>query len=328
MIGDWILMKQPASENVPESQLETMLAQLATERLDPALAEIDTLSILERCVLQNKMDGEVAGAVAGELPRIAEAVGRVASCLRAGGRLIYVGAGTSGRLGVLDAAECPPTFGTPPEMVQAIIAGGEIALTQAVEGVEDDRSAGERAIDEREVGSKDCVVGITASGRTPFVLAALERARERGAGAILGVTNNRPSEIERVAEITLAAVVGPEMVAGSTRMKSGTAQKLILNMLTTQAMIELGKTYGNAMVDVTATNLKLRIRARRMVREITGASEDEAQAALDESGGGAKLAILMLLTGQRAEAARAMLAASNGKLREAIGAAGKRAEDL
>ncbi len=212
-------------------------------------------------------------------------------------------------------------------MVQAIIAGGEIALTQAVEGVEDDRDAGERAIDEREAGPKDCVVGITASGRTPFVLAALERARERGVGAIAGVTNNRPSEIERVADITIAAVVGPEMVAGSTRMKSGTAQKLVLNMLTTQAMIELGKTYGNAMVDVMATNRKLRIRARRMVREITGASDTEAQRILDEAGGSAKLAILMLLTGQSAEAARAMLATSSGKLRKAIGTVGKRPDN-
>ena len=308
-------MKYPALSDVPGAGFGEALAQLATERMDPSLAEIDTLTTLERCALQNRMDAEASRAVGSEVERIAEAVGLITRCLRGGGRLIYVGAGTSGRLGVLDASECPPTFGTPPELVQGIIAGGEAALTRAVEGVEDDAEAGAAAVDARAVGQLDCVVGITASGRTPFVLAALGRARERGCLALIGVTNNRPSEIEGVAGITIAAVVGPELVAGSTRLKAGTAQKLILNMLTTQAMIELGKTYGNAMVDVMATNAKLRVRAVRLVRELTGAGEDEARRVLDEAGGSVKVAVLMVMAGMDASGARGVLEGAGGRLR-------------
>ena len=301
----------------PSHAIFEEIGHLDTERRDPLLADLDLMSIEHRCALQNRLDSEVAAAVALEIDRIAEAVRVIVQSIRAGGRLIYVGAGTSGRLGVLDAAECPPTFGTPPELVQAIIAGGLPALTQPVEGAEDDRAAGAAAIDAKGVSADDCVVGITASGRTPYVLAALERAIQRGA-ACIGITNNRPSEIEFCARITIAVLVGPELIAGSTRLKCGTAQKLVLNMLTTQAMIEFGKTYGNAMVDVTATNAKLKARAHRMVRELTGADDDKAADALAHANGSAKLAILMLMRGVDAQQGRALLEKSGGKLRRAL----------
>ena len=297
--------------------LEQQLACLSTESSSPELADIDIMSIVDRCRMQNKLDQEVALAVAGEIDSIARAVALSAEALRFGGRLIYVGAGTSGRLGVLDAAECPPTFGTDPRIVQAIIAGGDRALVSAVEGVEDDSVAGAAAMDDRQVTPTDIVVGITASGRTPFVVAAVRRARDLGAKAV-GITNNRPSEMEAVTDPTIAVVVGPEFVAGSTRLKAGTAQKLVLNMITTQTMIELGKTYGNAMVDVMVTNAKLAARARRMVREITGADGKDIDNALQSAGGGAKLAIVMLAHGVDAETGQRLLDQSAGKLRGAL----------
>jgi N-acetylmuramic acid 6-phosphate etherase len=304
--------------SLPDRSLDEILAQLSTERRAPELADIDMLPLAERCALQNSLDREVAEAVGREIEPIARAVGLIVAAFRSGGRLIYVGAGTSGRLGVLDAAECPPTFGTDPWLVQAIIAGGETALVRAVEGVEDDLDAGAAAIDEKRVTAADCVVGITASGRTPFVLGAIRRAQSLGAAAA-GVTNNRLSELASIADPTIAVVVGPEFIAGSTRLKAGTAQKLVLNMLTTQAMIEMGKTYGNAMVDVTVTNSKLSSRARRMVREITGASDETAAAALTSANGSAKVAILMLLSGVDSAAAAAQLQQAAGNLRTALG---------
>lgn len=242
---------------------------------------------------------------------------RAAASFRAGGRLLYVGAGTSGRLGVLDAAECPPTFGVSPTLVQGLIAGGNDAMFRAVEGAEDDPDLGAAAIIEADVSERDTVVGISASGQAPFVLGALRQAVKRGA-ATVALTNNRPSEMEKVAALTIAPVVGPEILAGSTRLKSGTAQKMVLNMISTGAMIEIGKTYGNLMVDVQATNRKLQARAIRIVRQVTGASPERAEAALTQAGGSAKVAIVTLQTGVTPDEARQRLAHAGGFLRRAL----------
>jgi len=244
-------------------------------------------------------------------------VQRAAASFRAGGRLLYVGAGTSGRLGVLDAAECPPTFGVPPHLVQGLIAGGSGAMFQAVEGAEDDPDLGASAIIEADVSERDTVVGISASGQAPFVLGALRQAVKRGA-ATVALTNNRPSEVEAIATVTIAPVVGPEILAGSTRLKSGTAQKMVLNMISTGAMIEIGKTYGNLMVDVQATNRKLTARAVRIVRQVTGAGAERAEAALAQAGGSAKVAIVTLQTGVTPDEARQRLAHAGGFLRRAL----------
>ncbi len=241
---------------------------LTTEAINPAHADIDSLATETRLRLMNAEDALVAAAVEREIPAIARAVHRAAASFRAGGRLIYVGAGTSGRLGVLDASECPPTFGVAPSLVQGLIAGGRGAMFQAVEGAEDDPDLGAAAIIEADVNEHDTVVGISASGQAPFVLGALRQAAKRGA-ATVALTNNRPSEMEAIASITIAPVVGPEILAGSTRLKSGTAQKMVLNMISTGAMIEIGKTYGNLMVDVQATNRKLQARAVRIIRQVT-----------------------------------------------------------
>ena len=265
----------------------------------------------------NAEDAGVAAAVALEIPHITRAVQKAAASLRAGGRLIYLGAGTSGRLGVLDAAECPPTFGVPPGMIVGLIAGGPGAMFQAVEGAEDDPDLGAAAIIDADVNQRDTVVGISASGQAPFVLGALRQAIKRGA-ATIALTNNRPSELEAVASITIAPVVGPEILAGSTRLKSGTAQKMVLNMISTGAMIEIGKTYGNLMVDVQDTNQKLHARALRIIRQVTRATPERAEAALAQSGGSAKLAILMLQLGLSAPDAQARLSHAGGFLRRAL----------
>ena len=293
------------------------LNTLTTEAIDPALTEWDALDTLTRLRLMNDEDAKVAAAVAQELPQIARAVSRAAASLRAGGRLIYVGAGTSGRLGVLDASECPPTFGVAPGVVVGIIAGGDGAMFQAVEGAEDDPDAGAAAIVEADITARDTVVGISASGQAPFVLGALQQAARRGA-ATVALTNNRPSALEAAAAITIAPIVGPEVLAGSTRLKSGTAQKMVLNMISTNAMVEVGKTYGNLMVDVQATNTKLRARAARIVAQVTGATPERITEALLAADGSAKLAILMLQTGLTADDARARLLHSGGFLRRAL----------
>ncbi len=297
--------------------LPPALNALTTEAIDPALTEWDALDTLTRLRLMNDEDAKVAAAVALELPQIARAVSRAAASLRAGGRLIYVGAGTSGRLGVLDASECPPTFGVAPGVVLGIIAGGEGAMFQAVEGAEDDPEAGAAAMVEADVTARDTVVGLSASGQAPFVLGALQQAAKRGA-ATVALTNNRPSALESAALITIAPVVGPEVLAGSTRLKSGTAQKMVLNMISTNAMVEVGKTYGNLMVDVQATNTKLRARAARIVRQVTGAAPERITEALAAADGSAKVAILMLQTGLSATDARARLSHSGGFLRRAL----------
>ncbi len=293
------------------------LHALTTEAINPDLTDIDALPLEARLRLMNEEDARVAGAVAPEIPHIARAVQRAAASFRLGGRLLYVGAGTSGRLGVLDASECPPTFGVPPGLVQGIIAGGPGAMFQAVEGAEDDPDLGAEAMIAADVTERDTVVGISASGQAPFVLGALRQAVKRGASTV-ALTNNRPSEMESVAAITIAPIVGPEILAGSTRLKSGTAQKMVLNMISTGAMMEIGKTYGNLMVDVQATNRKLKARAVRIVCQVTGATRDRAEDALSQAGGSAKLAIILLQTGATPDDARLRLARAGGFLRRAL----------
>jgi len=294
-----------------------MLDHLLTEQINPATMDIDTRSSLEIVALINAADATVAAAVREELPAIARAVDLIVERMRQGGRLLYVGAGTSGRLGVLDAAECPPTFNTPPGLVVGIICGGTIALTTAVEKLEDDPGLGERDILAHQVTGRDTVVGLSASGRTPYVIGALAKAKELGAGTI-AVACHRPSEIGAIADVDIAVLVGPEVIAGSTRMKAGTAQKMVLNMLSTATMIRLGKTYGNLMVDVHGTSVKLRDRAARIVQQVAGVSRHEAEAALQAADYEAKVAIVMLKAGVDAHTARQLLAAAQGFVRRAL----------
>ena len=293
------------------------LAGLATEMVNPETQNIDRCSTLEMVELVNRQDALVAGAVAAQKAEIAQAVDLISGCLARGGRLIYLGAGTSGRLGVLDASECLPTFGVDPEMVQGHIAGGDIALRHPVEGCEDDEEAGIRLVDQLEVGPDDAVVGITASGRTPYVLAGLRRARERG-GVPIGLCTNPHSRLEEVCQVTIAPLVGPEAISGSTRMKYGTAQKMVLNMLSTCAMVKLGKVYGNLMVDLRASNHKLVDRAQRLIIHATGVDRDRAKALLEEAGGHVKLAILLEKSGLEAAKAKALLDRHGGHLAQAI----------
>jgi N-acetylmuramic acid 6-phosphate etherase len=300
----------------PQSPISNLQYPI-TEARNPATADIDTLPTLEMARLINAEDKRVAEAVEAELPAIAEAIDRIAARMRRGGRLIYVGAGTSGRLGVLDASECPPTFSTPPEQVVALIAGGRRAITHAVEGAEDDDEAGGRDLAALDVGERDSVVGIAASGRTPYVLAAMEEAQRRGA-LVVSVACSQPSPMARLADIAIAPVVGPEVITGSTRLKAGAAQKMALNMLSTGVMIRLGKTFGNLMVDVQPTNAKLRARARRIVEEACGLPADEAAALLERCGGEVKTTIVAALATVPPEAARRRLAVAGGIVRQAL----------
>ena len=291
-----------------------------TEAANPATRDLDLLPVLEQARLMNAEDRRVPAAVAAALPAVATAAARIAEALARGGRLLYVGAGTSGRLAALDAAECPPTFGTDPETVQAVIAGGERAMTESVEGAEDDAAAGAHEMDARRVGATDVVVGVAASGETPFTVAAVRRARERGAWTA-GVACNPGSSLEAACDLAIVPVVGPEVIAGSTRLKAGTAQKLVLNMLSTLAMVRLGKVYGNLMVDLRATNSKLRRRAARIVAAASRSGEDRAAAALAQAGGRVPVAIVMLRLGVDAEAAADRLRRGGGSLRRALGEA-------
>jgi N-acetylmuramic acid 6-phosphate etherase len=288
-----------------------------TEARNPLTERIDELSTPELVRLINAEDGRVAAAVAAELPRIAEAIDRVSERMRLGGRLIYVGAGTSGRLGVLDAAECPPTFGAPPDQVMAVMAGGLRAITESVEGAEDDPAAGARDLAVINVAEQDSVVGVAASGHTPYVLGALQEVKRRGA-LVISLACNHPTPLARLADIAIAPLVGPEVLTGSTRLKSGTAQKMVLNMLSTGVMIRLGKTYGNLMVDVQPTNAKLRDRARRIVAEVCGLGPAEATALLEGCGGEVKTAIVSALAGLGPDAARERLQAAGGVVHRAI----------
>lgn len=288
-----------------------------TEERNALAAQIDRLSTLEMLRVMNREDATVAGAVGRELPKVAAAVDAIAERMRRGGRLIYVGAGTSGRLGVLDAAECPPTFGIPPGQVIGIIAGGDRALRESIEGAEDSEEAGRTDLALLAVMACDTVVGISASGSTPYALGALAEARARGALTI-AVTCNRGTPLEALADIAICPVVGPEVIAGSTRLKAGTAQKLVLNMLSTGTMIRLGKTFGDLMVDLQASNAKLRRRAQRIVAAATGLAEGEAAALLERCGGNVKCAILSHLAGMTPEEARLALEARQGDLRAAL----------
>lgn len=288
---------------------------LDTERVDPRYAHIDMVSVSELATLMNEADTTVPEAVRRALPQIVPAIEAVAERMRSGGRLFYVGAGTPGRIGILDASECPPTFGTPPELVQAVIAGGPEAFVSAQEGVEDDEVAGRAAM--AGVTQQDSVVGIASSGHTPFVVAAVTEARARGALTV-GLSCNRDAALSASAEYPIEVLVGPEVLAGSTRLKAGSAQKLVLNMFSTIVMVQLGKTYGNLMVDLNASNEKLRERAIRIVRTITGVSREDALRALQESDMEIKLAILRLKRGLRPEEAAASLAAAGGRLRVAM----------
>jgi len=288
-----------------------------TEAINDRTREFDTLPILEQARVMNEEDRRVPEAVAKVLPHVAEAAARIGDALRRGGRLVYVGAGTSGRLAVLDAAECPPTFGTPPDLVQAVIAGGPGALLQAVEGAEDDEAAGAREMEARHVGQADVVVGVAASGETPFVLGAVRRARARGALTI-AVACSPASSLEAACEIAITPLTGPEVIAGSTRLKAGTAQKLVLNMLSTLAMVRLGKVYGNLMVDMQATNEKLRRRAVRIVAAAAHAGEPAAAGALERAGWRVPVAIVMLARGVGPDDAARLLAEA-GSVRRALG---------
>ena len=293
------------------------LDQLTTEQTNPNTANLDELPLEEALLRLNEEDAGVPEAVRAVIPAIARAVELVERAMRAGGRLIYVGAGTSGRLGCLDASEIPPTFGMAWDRVLGVIAGGDTALRRSIEGAEDNPAEGAAKMAELEVGPNDVVCGIAASGRTPYVVGALEEGRRRGA-ATVGVVTNNPCEMEAVVDVLIAPVVGPEPVSGSTRMKSGTAQKLVLNMLTTMAMVRIGKTYGNLMVDLRATNEKLIHRAIRLIRTVTEVGEPEARRLFEASSGDTKLAIMMGLSGLNAADARARLDAAGGVLRKAL----------
>ncbi|MEU0836591.1 N-acetylmuramic acid 6-phosphate etherase [Streptomyces sp. NPDC056231] len=301
-------------------ELRAELATLTTEAFRPELAEIDRLATLEIARIMNGEDQSVPSAVAARLPEIAAAIDGVAARMARGGRLIYAGAGTAGRLGVLDASECPPTFNTDPSEVVGLIAGGPSAMVTAVEGAEDSKELAAADLDGLDLTPDDTVVGISASGRTPYAIGAVEHARAKGALTI-GLSCNADSALGAAAEHPIEVVVGPELLTGSTRLKAGTAQKLVLNMLSTITMIRLGKTYGNLMVDVRASNEKLRARSRRIVSLATGASDPEIEAALAATDGEVKNAILAILGQVDGPTAATLLSASDGHLRAALAAA-------
>lgn len=293
------------------------LTKMITESRNPASEHIDTLPTLDMLRVINNEDKNVALAVEAVLPAIALAVDKIAKAFLQGGRLIYTGAGTSGRLGILDASECPPTFGTPAAQVVGLIAGGHPAILKAVENAEDNREQGAQDLKDLNLTAKDVVVGIAASGRTPYVLGAMDYAASLGA-TVVSISCNPDSPMSEASEIAITPVVGPEVVTGSSRMKAGTAQKLILNMLTTGAMIRTGKVYGNLMVDVEATNAKLVERQKNIVMAATECSREEAIAALQASGGHCKTAIVMILAAVSAEEAGQLLSQNQGFTRKAI----------
>jgi N-acetylmuramic acid 6-phosphate etherase len=290
----------------------------ATERRNPRTADIDLASAREIVEIINREDQAVPHAVATQTAEIAHAIELAEAAFRAGGRLFYVGAGTSGRLGVLDASECPPTFGSDPEMVQGIIAGGIPALTRSQEGAEDHPADGAREMDERNINPRDFVIGIAASATTPYVQGAIHRARERGARTAIVACSQPPDALVADCDVAIIPLVGPEVVTGSTRMKAGTATKLVLNTITTGAMIRLGKTYGNLMVDLRASNRKLRDRSERIVMEVCGGDRTEARAVLEAAGGSVKVAIVMRLLGVARPVAEARLHEADGVIRRVV----------
>ncbi|MFI5528240.1 N-acetylmuramic acid 6-phosphate etherase [Kitasatospora sp. NPDC051853] len=313
------MTSQPATspEAAPYAELRAQLETLATEAFRPELAEIDRLSTLEIATLMNGEDRTVAEAVARRLPEIAAAIDATAERMARGGRLVYAGAGTAGRMGVLDASECPPTFNTAPGQVVGLIAGGREAMVAAVEGAEDSVELAEADLAALELTPDDVVVGISASGRTPYAVGAVGYARRLGALTI-GLSCNAGSALGAAAEHPVEVVVGPELLTGSTRLKSGTAQKLVLNLLSTVTMIRLGKTYGNLMVDVRASNEKLRARCRRIVALATGADDATVEAALTATDGEVKNAILVVLAEVDGPTAARLLDEHHGHLRAAL----------
>ncbi|MEU1087273.1 N-acetylmuramic acid 6-phosphate etherase [Streptomyces sp. NPDC005892] len=308
-----------SSSTTGRDDLLAQLATLTTEQFRPELAEIDRLPTLEIARVMNGEDRSVPDAVAAQLPQISAAIDAIAERMARGGRLIYLGAGTAGRLGVLDASECPPTFNTAPSQVVGVIAGGPSAMVTAVEGAEDSRELAAADLDGLGLTAEDTVIGISASGRTPYAIGAVEHARARGALTV-GLSCNAGSELAAAAEHGVEVVTGPELLTGSTRLKAGTAQKLVLNMISTITMIRLGKTYGNLMVDVRASNEKLHARSRRIVALATGAPDEEIEAALAATGGEVKPAILTILGRVDGPTATGLLAASDGHLRAALAA--------
>jgi len=303
-----------------KSALIAELESLVSEARNPDTMQIDLMSSQQILVAMNNQDRGVPAAVEKVLPEIARAVDCIVEAFKAGGRLIYMGAGTSGRLGVLDASECPPTFGVPEGMVVGLIAGGDRALRHPIEGAEDDRGEGRRDLERIALAARDVVVGIAVSGRTPYVIGGLDYARRLGATSV-ALSCNPGSAIARMADIAISPLVGPEVLTGSTRLKSGTAQKLILNMLTTASMIRMGKSYENLMVDLSVSNEKLAARAIRILVEVAGCSTEQAEHFLAESRNNVKLALLMALTGLDRPAAEAALGKADGFLRRAAGQA-------
>jgi len=289
-----------------------------TERRNPRTANIDLASAIEIVDLMNAEDRTVADAVASQREQIAQVVSLTEDAFRRGGRLFYAGAGTSGRLGVLDASECPPTFGSDPEMVQGLIAGGFPAILRAQEGAEDSPAGGAAVMDEHAVGERDVVVGIAASGTTPYVHGALERARARGARTAIVACTPVSEKLIATVDVAIIAIVGPEVVTGSTRLKAGTATKMILNMITTGAMIRIGKTYGNLMVDLKATNAKLKDRSERIVVEVCNVSREDARALLEAAGQRVKTAIVMQKLGVDRAGAERALADAGGTIRRVV----------
>jgi N-acetylmuramic acid 6-phosphate etherase len=298
--------------------LQAQLQRLVSEGRNPRTTDIDLMSSLDIVGTMNAEDRSVPEAVGKTLPEIARAVDAIVAAFNSSGRLVYIGAGTSGRLGVLDASECPPTFGVPPTMVVGLIAGGLDALVNASEGAEDRSEAGAADLVDIGLTAHDVVVGIAVSGRTPYVIGAFEHAKAQGAVTV-ALTCNPDSPIARLADISIAPVVGPEVITGSTRLKSGTAQKLVLNMLSTASMVRIGKTFGNLMVDMIASNEKLMARAVRIVMQATDCSTEVAEAAMARAENDTKIAILTVLTGKSVDAARADLAGAGGVLRRALG---------
>ncbi|WP_445373770.1 N-acetylmuramic acid 6-phosphate etherase [Photorhabdus tasmaniensis] len=297
--------------------MQLNLINMVTESRNPASTCIDTLPTLEMLRIINNEDKKVALAVEQTLPQVAKTVDKITEAFRQGGRLIYIGAGTSGRLGILDASECPPTYGTRPEQVVGLIAGGHQAILRAVENAEDNRQLGKNDLQALNFNSKDVLVGIAASGRTPYVLGAMEYAKSVGA-TVACISCNPDSPMVQAADIAMTPVVGPEIITGSSRMKAGTAQKLILNMLTTGAMIRTGKVYGNLMVDVEATNAKLVERQKNIVMAATECNRKQAEQALAECDGHCKTAIVMILAGIDAQQAKALLEKNHGFIHSAI----------
>jgi N-acetylmuramic acid 6-phosphate etherase len=288
-----------------------------TERRNQASMHLDEMPVEAIVRLMNDEERRVQEAVGEALPRIASAVEVLVEAWREGGRWIYVGSGTSGRIAALDAAECPPTFGAPPERVLALLAGGQNAATRSVEGAEDDTSAAVRDLEVLGLGPNDVVVGLAASGSTPYVVAAVRRATEAGC-ATIGISNNRGSELVAAARVGIELDTGPEILTGSTRLKAGTSQKLVLNMLSTAAFTRLGKVYENVMVDLQGTNEKLKRRSRRIIRETAGVTEDEATELLSAAGGSVKVAVVMGKAKVSLEEARELLAAAKGNVRRAL----------